>query len=143
LPRVDIFAKFVTNNAGIMCFYTYFGEAQMNAKLRPWVGIGICIAAATLLCVLLKNSADTRFVAPAVSLQAVILAALFFGGRSALIGSVATSLILMLFLFPPRGSVFIRDPLETAMLVLFQAASIVIAVMSPSLRSRQSNPFLL
>ena len=119
-----------------------YARALMNAILRPWLGIGICIAAAALLCLLLKNSVDTRFVAPAVSLQAVILAALFFGRRSALIGSVATTLILTVFLFPPMGSVFIRDPLETAMLVLFQVASIVIALMSPSLRSRQSNPFL-
>ena len=114
----------------------------MNARLRPWLGIAICIAAAALLCLLLKNSADTRFVAPAVSLQAVILTALFFGRRSALIGSVATSIILTVFLFPPMGSVFIRDPLEAAMLLLFQAASIVIVWMSPNFRSRQSNPFL-
>jgi K+-sensing histidine kinase KdpD len=114
----------------------------MNPKLRPWLGIGICIGSAVFLCLLLKNSADTRFVAPAVSLQAVILAALFFGRRSALIGSVATTLILTFFLFPPRGSVFVRDPFETAMLLLFQVASVVVAFMSPSLRSRDSNPFL-
>lgn len=114
----------------------------MAATLRPWMGIGICVAVALLLCLLLNNSAETRFVAPAVSLQAVILAALCCGRMSALIGSIATTVILTLFLFPPMGSVFIRDPFETTMLLLFQLASIAIAFMSPSLRSRRSNPFL-
>jgi len=114
----------------------------MNARLRHWAGIGLCVGAASILCLLLKNNAGTRFVAPAVSLQVVIVAALYFGRKSALFGSIATTLILTFFLFPPMGSVLIRDTLEIGMLLLFQLASILIAFMSPDLRSRRSNPFL-
>lgn len=109
--------------------------------LKPWAGIGICVGAAALLCILLSDSADSRFVAPALALQAVILAALNFGRISALVGSIAASLIFTFFLFPPVGSVLIRDRLEMAMLLLFQVASIVIAAISPRLRSRQLDLF--
>jgi K+-sensing histidine kinase KdpD len=109
----------------------------MGAARKVWAGVGICVGAATLLCLLLNNSVETRFVAPAVSLQAVIFTALYFGRTPALIGSVATSVILTLFLFPPVGSVLIRDPLEIAMLLLFQLASIAIAFMSPRIQLRR------
>jgi|SRR6516164_6922335 K+-sensing histidine kinase KdpD len=112
------------------------------AVLRPWLGIGICVGVAVLLCRLLSDSADSRFIAPALALQAVIVAALSFGRISALIGSVAASLIFILFLFPPLGSMVIRDRVEMTMLLLFQAASIVIAVISPRLRWRRLDPFL-
>ena len=115
----------------------------MSAALRLWAGIGICVGAAGFLCVLLSTNADSRFVAPAVTLQAVILAALYFGRLSALIGSIAANLTLILFLFPPVGSVFVRDSLETAMLVLFQLASLVIVLISPDLQSRRSKLFPL
>ena len=113
----------------------------MSTALRPSAGIGICIGAAALLCAFLNNTVETRFVAPAVLLQAVILVALYFGRISALIGSLGISLILTLFLFPPVGSVLIHNRTEGAMLLLFQLASILIAWMSPNLRSRQSKPF--
>jgi K+-sensing histidine kinase KdpD len=115
---------------------------MVMALRRPSVGIGICVGSALLLCLLLNNSAETRFVAPAISLQAVILVALFFGRISALIGSLAITVILVLVLFLPLGSVLINDRAEGAMLALFQLASIVIAMLSPDLRSRNSKPFL-
>jgi len=114
----------------------------MAAALRRSAGVGICIGAAFFLCWLLNNSAETRFAAPAICLQAVILAALFFGRISALIGSVAITAILTLVLFPPLGSVLIHDRAEGAMLVLFQIASIAIALLSPNLRGRQSKSVL-
>ena len=115
---------------------------MVMALRRPSVGIGICAGAALLLCLLLNNSTETRFVAPAISLQAVILVALFFGRISALIGSLSISVILGLVLFPPLGSVLITDRAEGAMLALFQIASIVIALLSPDLRSRNAKTFL-
>jgi len=105
------------------------------------VGIGICVGAAGLLSLLLSNSADSRFVAPALALQAVILTALNFGRISALVGSVAASVIFLVFLFPPLGSVLIRDRLEMSMLLVFQTASVVIAIITPRLR-RHSRLFL-
>lgn len=112
------------------------------SAVRPYVGIGICVGAAALLSLLLSDSADSRFVAPALALQAVILAALNFGRVSALVGSFAASLIFILFLFPPVGSFIVRDRLEMAMLLVFQAASIVIAMIAPRLRSRHFDLFV-
>jgi K+-sensing histidine kinase KdpD len=113
----------------------------MTAALKPWAGIGICVGAAALLCLLLEKSTDTKFVAPAVSLQAVILAALYFGRISALVGSIAASVILTIFLFPPLGSFLIHDSVERTMLFVFQAASFVVAYMSPGVPPRRSQRF--
>ncbi len=111
------------------------------SALKSWLGIGICVAAAAFLCILLNDSADARFIAPALCLQAVILVSLYFGRVSALVGSAVTSLILTLFLFPPIGSLRIHDRLEIGMLLVFQAASILVALISPRLRPRRWDLF--
>ena len=111
------------------------------SQFRSWAGVAICVAAAALLCILLNDSADSRFIAPAVCLQAVILVALYFGRVSALAGSAASSLILTLFLFPPLGSLAIHDRLEMGMLLVFQASSILVALISPRLRVRRWDLF--
>jgi K+-sensing histidine kinase KdpD len=103
----------------------------MRTNLKSFFGITACVGTAVLLTIFLRDGEDVRPAAPAICLQAVIFASVYWGRLSGIIGSVSASLTFDIFLFPPIGSMAIRDPLERAMLMLFQLAALGVFLISP------------
>jgi K+-sensing histidine kinase KdpD len=103
----------------------------MRIKLKSLFGIAACAGTAVLLTIFLKDGADVRPAAPAICLQVVIFASVYWGRLSGIIGSITASLTFDIFLFPPIGSMAIRDPTELAMLTLFQLAALGVFLISP------------
>lgn len=103
----------------------------MRTNLKSLLGIAACVGTAVLLTVFLKDGADIRPAAPAICLQVVIFASVYWGRLSGIIGSITASLTFDIFLFPPIGSIAIRDPIELAMLTLFQLAALGVFLISP------------
>jgi K+-sensing histidine kinase KdpD len=71
----------------------------MRTKLKPLFGIVACAGTAVLLTIFLKDGADVRPAAPAICLQAVIFASVYWGRVSGVIGSIAASLTFDIFCF--------------------------------------------
>ena len=96
----------------------------MRTNLKLLFGIAACVGTAVLLTILLKDGEDFRPAAPAICLQAVVFSSVYWGRLSGIVGSVTASLTFDIFLFPPIGSIAIHDPIERAMLTLFQLAAL-------------------
>ena len=103
----------------------------MRPSLKSLFGIAACAGTAVLLTIFLKDGEDIRPAAPAICLQAVIFASVYWGRLSGIIGSITASLTFAIFLFPPTGSLVIRDPTERVMLTLFQLAALGVFFISP------------
>jgi K+-sensing histidine kinase KdpD len=103
----------------------------MRIALNSGLGIAACAGAAVLLSMFLGSSTDARLAAPAICLQVVIAATLYWGRMAGLIGAVAATVIFQLLLFPPLGSLTIHDPTERTVLIFFQLVAIGVVLMSP------------
>jgi K+-sensing histidine kinase KdpD len=103
----------------------------MRTNLKLLFGIAACVGTAVLLTIFLKDGEDVRPAAPAICLQAVIFASVYWGRLSGIIGSITASLTFDIFLFPPIGSMAIHDPIERVMLTLFQLAALGVFFISP------------
>jgi K+-sensing histidine kinase KdpD len=106
-------------------------RGAMRINLKSLFGIAACVGTAVLLTIFLKDGGDVRPVAPAICLQAVIFASVYWGRLSGIIGSVTASLTFDIFLFPPIGSFVIQNPTERVMLTLFQLAALGVFLISP------------
>ena len=103
----------------------------MRIPLNLCLGVGACAGVALLLSLFLYDSADARLAAPAICLQMVIAASLYWGRLAGLIGSVIATLTFQVLLFPPLGSFAVPDPTERAILILFQLSAIAVVLLSP------------
>lgn len=103
----------------------------MRTALNSCLGIAACAGVAVLLSKFLGDNADARLAAPAICLQVVIAATLYWGRMAGLVGAVAATVIFELLLFPPLGRFAVNDPTERAVLIFFQLAAIGIVLMSP------------
>ena len=103
----------------------------MHVALKSVFGIGACAGVAVLLSMFLDDSPDARLAAPAICLQVVIAATLYWGRLAGLIGSVIATLTFETLLFPPVGSFVVPDPTERTMLILFQLSAIGVVLLSP------------
>lgn len=103
----------------------------MHVARKSYLGIGACACVALLLSLFLYDSADARLAAPAICLQMVIAASLYWGRLAGFIGSVIATLTFETLLFPPVGSFVVPDPTERAVLILFQLSAIGVVLLSP------------
>ncbi len=103
----------------------------MRAALNSCLGIAACAGVAVLLSMFLGDKTDARLAAPAICLQVVIAATLYWGRMAGLIGAVAATVIFELVLFPPFGSFAVHDPTERAVLIFFQLVAIGVVLLSP------------
>jgi len=69
--------------------------------------------------------------APMICLQAVIVAALFWGRVPGFVGALAAGLTFAIWLFPPIGSLAIQNPADRIILLLFQLAGLGVVFLSP------------
>ena len=92
--------------------------------------MGFCVATAALLSAYLKDGENVRFVAPVICLQVVILVSLYWGRVTGLVGSVLSSLIFAIYLFPPHG-IAIQDGTERAMLIMLIGGTLIVAAFVP------------
>lgn len=74
--------------------------------------------------------------APIICLQTVILASLFWGRLSGLVGGLSASLTFAIWLFPPVGSLAIHDPVDRIMMAVFLLSAFIIVLLSPNRSSR-------
>lgn len=107
----------------------------MRFTLKTLAGIAVCAATAASLTLLLRDGANIRLAAPVICIQTVIIAAMFWGRLSALIGAVVAGLTFALWLFPPYGHLWITDPSERITLTLFELAALCVIVLAPPSRS--------
>jgi K+-sensing histidine kinase KdpD len=84
------------------------------------------------------NTASFRMASLGVCLFAVAMTAWLFGRWPALIGSIAASLTLAIWVFPPAGSLAIQNRAELQALALFQIAAIATALMRSAESKRAS-----
>lgn len=110
----------------------------MRTTLKSCLGIAACAGVAALLSMSLGESTDARLAAPAICLQVVIAATLYWGRMAGLIGAVAATVIFDVLLFPPLGSFTVSDPTERTVLIFFQLAAVGVVLMSP--RSSAGSP---
>ena len=107
----------------------------MRFTLKTLAGIAVCAATAASLTLLLRDGANIRLAAPVICIQTVIIAAMFWGRLSALIGAVVAGVTFALWLFPPYGHLWITDPAERITLTLFELAALCVVVLAPPARS--------
>jgi len=108
---------------------------RQNA-LTVCLGAVFCAGVAALLCVFTNDGWEFRLSAPIICLQTIILASLFWGRLSGLVGGLSASLTFTIWLFPPIGSLAIHDPVDRIMLVAFLLGAFVIVLLSPNKSSR-------
>ncbi|KAA6465170.1 DUF4118 domain-containing protein [Acidobacteria bacterium AB60] len=119
------------------------GEHLVRTMLKTLAGIAVCAATAFSLTVFLRDGATIRLAAPAICIQVVIIIALFWGRTSAFIGAIIAGMTFALFLYPPYGHLWIRDPAERVSLTLFELAALCVVLLSPAARSGFSQQSLL
>ena len=115
-------------------------STMTHAALKSCLGIAVCTFSAVLLTVFQINSADFRTASLGVCLFAVGMTAWLFGRWPALIGSLAVTLTLGIWLFPPKGTIWFQDRAELQALLLFQVAAIATALMRPGNSRHGSTP---
>lgn len=106
----------------------------MRFNLKTLAGVAVCTATAVVLTLLLRDGATIRLAAPVICIQTVIIAALFWGRLSALVGAVVAGITFALWLYPPYGHLWISDPAERITLTLFELAAVCIVCVSPPSR---------
>ena len=111
----------------------------MQISLKTLAGVAVCTATAVVLTLLLRDGATIRLAAPVLCIQTVIIATLFWGRLSALIGAIVAGLTFALWLYPPYGHLWISDPAERITLTLFELAAVCIVCVSPPARSLASS----
>lgn len=104
--------------------------------LRTVLGAGFCAGIAAFLCAFTNDGWEFRLSAPIICLQTIILASLFWGRLASLVGGISAGLTFAIWLFPPVGSLAIHNPVDRIMLAVFVLGALVIALLSPTHRSR-------
>jgi hypothetical protein len=110
--------------------------------VKSCLGIALCTSSAVLLSVFQINTASFRMASLGISLFAVAMTAWLFGRWPALIGSIAVSVTLAIWVFPPTGNLVIENRAELQALVLFQVAAIATSLMRPGDSGDRSAPRL-
>jgi K+-sensing histidine kinase KdpD len=82
------------------------------------------------LCLWLRDF-TSRPVAPAILLLVIIFIANVFDRLSTLLAAIAGGLVFAVVLFPPYGSVAVREAADRLVLVLFDACAVGVAYLSP------------
>jgi K+-sensing histidine kinase KdpD len=98
--------------------------------LKSCLGIAVCTSAAAVLAVFQRETPDFRAGCLGLCLLAVAVTSWLCGRWPAVIGSVAVSLTLAIWLFPPVGSLIIPNPADVQALVLFQIGAIATALVA-------------
>jgi hypothetical protein len=93
------------------------------------VGITLCAGIAGFLCLLLSD-VSTHWVAPLLFLLATIPIAHFWGTKAGIFGAAVANLIFAVFLFPPIGSLAVREGTDRLILISFQLCAIGVAYLS-------------
>jgi len=107
--------------------------------LQTMAGVAACTATAAVLTILLRDGATIRLAAPVICIQTVIIAAMFWGRLSALMGAIVAGVTFALWLYPPYGHLWINDPGERITLTLFELAALCVVVLAPPARSHASS----
>ena len=112
------------------------GELQVRITIKTLAGIAVCAATALSLTMFLRDGTTIRLAAPAICIQAVIITALFWGRTSAFIGAIIAGVTFALWLYPPYGHLWVRDPAERVTLTLFELAALCVVRLTPPDSSR-------
>jgi len=82
--------------------------SQRFQSLDPIYGMGLCIAAASTLCLFLEKSSVKPSV-PIYFLVVVVLVAFRFGALAGMLGTIIAAAIFALFLFEPLRSLAVHN----------------------------------
>lgn len=104
---------------------------MVAASAKLFAGVFVCVVGAVLLSLTFNDDASIRVLALLMCLVVVLVTALFCGRWAATLGGISASLTFAVLLFPPFGSLQIKDHAERVMLVLFQVTAIVLSFLGP------------
>ena len=103
----------------------------MTASTKLFAGVFVCVVGAVLLSLTFNDDTSIRALALLMCLVVVLVTALFCGRWAAILGGIAASLTFAVLLFPPFGSLQIKDHAERVMLVLFQLTAAAVSFLGP------------
>jgi hypothetical protein len=93
------------------------------------VAIILCAGIAGFLCLLLSD-VPAHWIAPLLFLLATIPIAHLWGTKAGIFGAAVANLIFAVFLFPPIGSLAVREGTDRIILISFQLCAIGVAYLS-------------
>ncbi len=109
----------------------------MRAKIKTFIGVVVCSSAALMLALFLNESRETRLAAPAMCLLVVIVTTIYFGRLAGILGAVAASCVLAVFLYSPFGSLYVEEHRARTMLNLFLIGAVAVVFLVPQRPARE------
>ena len=94
----------------------WLAQAHWIAQWK-WVFASLVCGIAALLLSWVFKSSTNRALVPLVCLVLIVIVAIRYGARSGIIGSILATIVFSSSLFPPLGSLRIRDQTERANIV--------------------------
>jgi len=94
----------------------WLAQAHWIAQWK-WVFASLVCGIAALLLSWVFKSSTNRALVPLVCLVLIVIVAIRYGARSGIIGSILATIVFSSALFPPLGSLRIRDQTERANVV--------------------------
>jgi K+-sensing histidine kinase KdpD len=104
----------------------------VRANIKIAVGIAICSSAARVFALFLDESRETRLAAPPMCLLVVIVTTIYLGRLAGILGAVAASCVLAVYLYSPLGTLYVQEHAARTMLNLFLIAAVAVACLVPS-----------
>ena len=100
--------------------------SQRFQSLDPILGVGVCTAAASSLCIFLEKSPVKPSV-PIYFLLVVVIVAFRFGALAGMLGTLAAAAIFALFLFEPLRSLAVHNVNERNNLICLMLFGVAVS----------------